>query len=71
MNPSPAVLAQMFLMFRVLLMRISSQHLTSLWPIMVTELVKFCPSFIHFILGVVQTNGPVDLFITYKMSMSY
>ncbi|MEQ2174641.1 hypothetical protein GOODEAATRI_009926, partial [Goodea atripinnis] len=38
MNPSPAVSAQMFLMFRVLLLRISSQHLTSLWPIMVTEL---------------------------------
>ncbi|MEQ2197254.1 hypothetical protein XENOCAPTIV_026345 [Xenoophorus captivus] len=34
MNPSPAVSAQMFLMFRVLLLRISSQHLTSLWPIM-------------------------------------
>lgn len=30
----------MFLMFRVLLLRISPQHLTSLWPIMVTELVK-------------------------------
>lgn len=40
MNPSPAVLAQMFLMFRVLLLRISSQHLTSLWPIMVTELIR-------------------------------
>ncbi|XP_076602592.1 protein DOP1B isoform X1 [Chaetodon auriga] len=40
MNPSAAVLAQMFLMFRVLLLRISSQHLTSLWPIMVTELIR-------------------------------
>lgn len=40
MNPSPAVSAQIFLMFRVLLLRISSQHLTSLWPIMVTELVR-------------------------------
>lgn len=40
MNPSAAVSAQMFLMFRVLLLRISSQHLTSLWPIMVTELVR-------------------------------
>uniref|UniRef100_A0A3Q4GST9 DOP1 leucine zipper like protein B n=1 Tax=Neolamprologus brichardi TaxID=32507 RepID=A0A3Q4GST9_NEOBR len=39
MNPSPAVSAQMFLMFRVFLLRISTQHLTSLWPIMVTELV--------------------------------
>ncbi|XP_074515212.1 protein DOP1B [Sebastes fasciatus] len=40
MNPSPGVSAQMFLMFRVLLLRISSQHLTSLWPIMVTELIR-------------------------------
>uniref|UniRef100_A0A671W9H6 DOP1 leucine zipper like protein B n=1 Tax=Sparus aurata TaxID=8175 RepID=A0A671W9H6_SPAAU len=40
MNPSAAVSAQMFLMFRVLLLRISSQHLTSLWPIMVTELIR-------------------------------
>ncbi|CAK6953959.1 protein dopey-2 [Scomber scombrus] len=40
MNPSPAISAQMFLMFRVLLLRISSQHLTSLWPIMVTELIR-------------------------------
>ncbi|XP_038162700.1 protein dopey-2 isoform X2 [Cyprinodon tularosa] len=40
MNPSPAVSAQMFLMFRVLLLRISSQHQTSLWPIMVTELIR-------------------------------
>ncbi|MBN3274071.1 DOP2 protein, partial [Polyodon spathula] len=31
---------QMFLTFRVLLLRISPQHLTSLWPIMVTELIQ-------------------------------
>ncbi|TRY97220.1 hypothetical protein DNTS_013715 [Danionella cerebrum] len=37
---TPAVCAQMFLMFRVLLLRISPQHLTSLWPIMVTELIR-------------------------------
>uniref|UniRef100_A0A3B4BRG1 Dopey N-terminal domain-containing protein n=1 Tax=Pygocentrus nattereri TaxID=42514 RepID=A0A3B4BRG1_PYGNA len=37
---TPAMVAQMFLMFRVLLLRISTQHLTSLWPIMVTELVR-------------------------------
>ncbi|XP_007423388.1 protein dopey-2 isoform X2 [Python bivittatus] len=35
-----AVAAQMFLFFRVLLLRISPQHLTSLWPIMVTELIQ-------------------------------
>ena len=44
MNPTAAISAQIFLMFRVLLLRISSHHLTSLWPIMVTELVRF-PSF--------------------------
>ncbi|XP_053090273.1 protein dopey-2 isoform X2 [Pangasianodon hypophthalmus] len=40
MGQTPAVSAQMFLMFRVLLLRISPQHLTSLWPIMVTELIR-------------------------------
>ncbi|XP_060732022.1 protein dopey-2 isoform X2 [Tachysurus vachellii] len=40
MGQSPAVSAQMFLMFRVLLLRISPQHLISLWPIMVTELIR-------------------------------
>ncbi|XP_036400644.1 protein dopey-2 isoform X2 [Megalops cyprinoides] len=35
-----SVAAQMFLTFRVLLLRISPQHLTSLWPIMVTELIR-------------------------------
>ncbi|XP_073747021.1 protein DOP1B isoform X3 [Callorhinus ursinus] len=34
------VAAQMFLFFRVLLLRISPQHLTSLWPIMVSELIQ-------------------------------
>ncbi|XP_017325079.2 protein dopey-2 isoform X2 [Ictalurus punctatus] len=40
MGQTPAVSAQMFLMFRVLLLRISPQHLISLWPIMVTELIR-------------------------------
>ncbi|KAK6309739.1 hypothetical protein J4Q44_G00196200 [Coregonus suidteri] len=35
-----SVSAQMFLTFRVLMLRISPQHLTSLWPIMVTELIR-------------------------------
>lgn len=39
---TPAVSAQMFLFFRVLLLRISPQHLTSLWPIMVTEMIHVC-----------------------------
>uniref|UniRef100_K9IPK8 Putative dopey n=1 Tax=Desmodus rotundus TaxID=9430 RepID=K9IPK8_DESRO len=34
------VAAQMFLFFRVLLLRVSPQHLTSLWPIMVSELIQ-------------------------------
>ncbi|XP_066115515.1 protein dopey-2 isoform X1 [Saccopteryx bilineata] len=37
---TPLVAAQMFLFFRVLLLRISPQHLTSLWPIMVSELLQ-------------------------------
>uniref|UniRef100_A0A8C7Q3A6 DOP1 leucine zipper like protein B n=1 Tax=Oncorhynchus mykiss TaxID=8022 RepID=A0A8C7Q3A6_ONCMY len=36
---TPSVSAQIFLTFRVLMLRISPQHLTSLWPIMVTELI--------------------------------
>uniref|UniRef100_A0A8C5MGB8 DOP1 leucine zipper like protein B n=1 Tax=Leptobrachium leishanense TaxID=445787 RepID=A0A8C5MGB8_9ANUR len=36
---TPVMAAQMFLFFRILLLRISPQHLTSLWPIMVTELI--------------------------------
>ncbi|XP_023580184.1 protein dopey-2 [Trichechus manatus latirostris] len=37
---TPIVAAQMFLFFRVLLLRISPQHLTSLWPIMISELIQ-------------------------------
>ncbi|KAJ8282271.1 hypothetical protein COCON_G00047900 [Conger conger] len=40
MGQTPSVMAQMFLTFRVLLLRISPHHLTSLWPIMVTELIR-------------------------------
>lgn len=47
MNPTAAISAQIFLMFRVLLLRISSHHLTSLWPIMVTELVRFSKLTLH------------------------
>uniref|UniRef100_A0A671WC84 DOP1 leucine zipper like protein B n=1 Tax=Sparus aurata TaxID=8175 RepID=A0A671WC84_SPAAU len=62
MNPSAAVSAQMFLMFRVLLLRISSQHLTSLWPIMVTELIRIFALhlFIHISSTSVDRNGPVN-----------
>ncbi|XP_018558613.1 protein dopey-2 isoform X3 [Lates calcarifer] len=72
MNLSPAVSAQMFLMFRVLLLRISSQHLTSLWPIMVTELIrtfarlekalqadKDVSKLTKVVRGALERNGPV------------
>ncbi|GLG96492.1 Uncharacterized protein GBIM_03458 [Gryllus bimaculatus] len=36
----PTVQAQVFLCFRVLLLRMSSQHVTSLWPIIISELVQ-------------------------------
>ncbi|KAG2468580.1 DOP1 protein, partial [Polypterus senegalus] len=36
----PTLHAQVFLFFRVLLLRVSPQHLTSLWPTMITELVQ-------------------------------
>ncbi|XP_026151143.1 protein dopey-2 isoform X2 [Mastacembelus armatus] len=73
MNPSPAVSAQMFLMFRVLLLRISSQHLTSLWPIMVTELIRIfarlekalqadkdVSKLTKVVRGALERNGPVN-----------
>lgn len=36
----PPLHSQVFLFFRVLLLRMSPQHLTSLWPTMITELVS-------------------------------
>ncbi|XP_040004042.1 protein dopey-2 isoform X3 [Xiphias gladius] len=73
MNPSPAVSAQMLLMFRVLLLRISSQHLTSLWPIMVTEVIrvfarlekalqadKNVSKLAKVVRGALERNGPVN-----------
>uniref|UniRef100_A0A8C4IQJ0 DOP1 leucine zipper like protein B n=1 Tax=Dicentrarchus labrax TaxID=13489 RepID=A0A8C4IQJ0_DICLA len=73
MNPSPAVSAQMLLMFRVLLLRISSQHLTSLWPIMVTELIRIfvrlekalqadkdVSKLAKVVRGALDKNGPVN-----------
>uniref|UniRef100_A0A8C5IHB1 DOP1 leucine zipper like protein B n=1 Tax=Junco hyemalis TaxID=40217 RepID=A0A8C5IHB1_JUNHY len=52
------VAAQMFLFFRVLLLRISPQHLTSLWPIMVTELIIL----------LLQSRNKIKIFIQDKMS---
>lgn len=61
MNPSAAVSAQIFLMFRVLLLRISSQHLTSLWPIMVTELVSS-----HLVRTWLCTQGKYSTRLSFK-----
>lgn len=36
----PTIQAQVFLCFRVLLLRMSPQHVTSLWPIIISELVQ-------------------------------
>ncbi|CAH2249210.1 Hypothetical predicted protein [Pelobates cultripes] len=36
----PTLHSQVFLFFRLLLLRMSPQHLTSLWPTMITELVQ-------------------------------
>lgn len=36
----PSIQAQVFLCFRVLLLRMSPQHVTSLWPVIVSELVQ-------------------------------
>lgn len=44
----PTLHSQVFLFFRVLLLRMSPQHLTSLWPTMITELVSSNVSWIKF-----------------------
>ena len=36
----PGLVAQVFLCFRVLLLRVSARGTTSLWPIVITELVQ-------------------------------
>jgi hypothetical protein len=37
---SPAVQSAVFLCFRVILIRMSPQHVTSLWPLIITEMVQ-------------------------------
>ncbi len=37
---TPGVQAQVFLCFRVLLLRMSPHHVTSLWPVIITEMVQ-------------------------------
>lgn len=40
MNSSPIVQSHILLCFRVLLLRMSHSHLTSLWPFIYTEMVS-------------------------------
>uniref|UniRef100_A0A667XN58 DOP1 leucine zipper like protein A n=1 Tax=Myripristis murdjan TaxID=586833 RepID=A0A667XN58_9TELE len=51
----PILHAQVFLFFRVLLLRMSPQHLTSLWPTMITEL---CHLMIYSEFSISRTSGP-------------
>ena len=37
---TPGIQAQVFLCFRVLLLRMSPHHMTSLWPVIITEMVQ-------------------------------
>ncbi len=37
---SPSVQASVFLCFNVILVRMSPQHVTSLWPLIITEMVQ-------------------------------
>lgn len=37
---SPSVRAAVFLCFRVILVRMSPHHVTSLWPLVITEMVQ-------------------------------
>ena len=43
----PSVQAQVFLCFRVLLLRISQQHVTSLWPSVIAETVQVLSQLEH------------------------
>ena len=47
MNSSPGVQSQILLCFRVLLLRMSHHHLTSLWPFIYTEMVSQAPLVSH------------------------
>jgi len=47
----PALHAQVFLCFRVLLLRMSSHHVTSLWPVVVSELVQAMMHMEHQLAG--------------------
>ncbi|UYV67369.1 DOPEY1 [Cordylochernes scorpioides] len=59
-----AVQSQVFLCFRVLLLRMSSHHITSLWPVLITELVQVFLQIEHELC----TNS--EEFITYVRRLS-
>ena len=42
---SPVVQGEVFLCIRVLLCRLSPHNLTSFWPVLLTEMVRFLPLF--------------------------
>ncbi|CAB3373210.1 Hypothetical predicted protein [Cloeon dipterum] len=47
----PALHAQVFLCFRVLLLRMSAHHVTSLWPVVISELVQAMMHMEHQLAG--------------------
>ncbi|XP_064166997.1 protein dopey-2-like [Anguilla rostrata] len=82
---APSVMAQIFLLFRVLLLRICPQHLISLWPVMVTELIHVFVKLEKTLLegqelsrnpskgrgaqGTQERNGPAFLFSRSELEM--
>ncbi|KAJ8252976.1 hypothetical protein GJAV_G00207790 [Gymnothorax javanicus] len=82
---APSVVSQIFLLFRVLLLRVSPQHLTSLWTVMVTELIHVFVNLEKTLLegqevsrncgkgrgspGSQERNGPVALFSRCELEM--
>jgi len=60
----PSIQAQTFLCFRVLVLRMSPQHLTSLWPTMITELV-------HVLLQIEQELFDVEETNVYDQTITY
>lgn len=56
----PTLHSQVFLFFRVLLLRMSPQHLTSLWPTMITELVSCrCHSLFRRLVHIWDTTSSI------------
>ena len=61
----PSLMMQVFLCFRVLILRMSPQHLTSLWPTIITEMVS------HSAVGPPLTqSGQIWIIIIHKYFMA-